>query len=94
MTEARCNHNLRAENRVIPRTCAKCRLGPCAVYPHIKDDVSPANQALVHKIEELIHDWLVVLEQATGKSIDHVSVDTRNFGRLAVEITLTSKRRE
>lgn len=38
-----------------------------------------------HRIQRL----LLALEEETGKRIDHVEVDTRNFANLRTEITLT-----
>lgn len=48
----------------------------------------------VHEAETAIVKILARLEDETGKSIDHVDVDTRNWGRLATTITLTTRVRQ
>ena len=48
----------------------------------------------VTEAETAIAAILLRLEQDTGKSIDVVNVDTRNWGRLATEIFLTTTPRQ
>ncbi len=47
----------------------------------------------VKKAQEIIRTALLALESATGKSIESVRVDTRNFANLDTEIWLTEERR-
>lgn len=44
----------------------------------------------VKKAQEAIRTILLRLEEETGKSIDSVEVDTRNFAQLATQIWLTA----
>ena len=46
-------------------------------------------ETLLKQAEERIQRILIDLEEETGKRIDHVEVDTRNFAQLRTEITLT-----
>jgi len=43
--------------------------------------------------ENEIREILFALEEQVGLSIEHVEVDTRNFGQLKTEITLTEETR-
>ncbi len=50
--------------------------------------------SLLARAEESISRTLLSLEQETGFSIDDVDVDTRNFGRLRIEVRLTKRVRQ
>ena len=59
-----------------------------------EEQTALADQAAIKRAEERIRRVLLDLEEATGKSIDLVNVDTRNWGRLATEIFLTTTVRQ
>jgi hypothetical protein len=45
----------------------------------------------VDELENAIQRALIDFVNATGREIDHVRVDTRNFGNLAVEVFLKNE---
>lgn len=87
----RCNKDLMTEGEPYPRTCALCGLGPCK---NAKPGPSRQELDAIKAAETAIQATLHALEESTGKSIDNVDIDTRNFGKLATEISLTSKPRQ
>jgi hypothetical protein len=52
------------------------------------DELTP-EELIIQDAEKRIRRILIDLEEATGKRVDHVEVDTRNFVNLHTEITLT-----
>jgi len=56
--------------------------------------LTPEQEKIVEYAERRVRKALYDLEQETGLSIDHVSVDTRNFGQLHTEIMLTKRVRQ
>jgi hypothetical protein len=46
------------------------------------------DEPAVKHAEQRIQRILIDLEEETGKRVDHVEVDTRNFAQLRTEITL------
>lgn len=71
-------------------------------YAELKANAGPATRTAMatavetatRKAEQAIEKILLGLERDTMKSIDAVSVDTRNFGQLATEIYLSDKQRQ
>ncbi len=55
---------------------------------------TPDEAKLVSAAEAAIVAILAKLEDATGRSIDFVEVDTRNWGRLGTTILLTRRARQ
>ena len=89
----RCNCDLWQEGAPYPRTCGVCGLGPCTKREKLIE-ATRRELNFVKEAEEAIRVALLRLEDKTGKSVESVNVDTRNFGRLSTEIFLTSTRRE
>ena len=53
-------------------------------------EIIKACEATEREIQRLLY----ALETTTGMSIEHVDIDTRNWGQLKTEITLTTRVRQ